>query len=302
MEQHNIDSRFKEGLQNLNRQPSADAWARLQSQLNTPIAAPETELVQPEEKKEERRILMWWHYAAAAVVLLFISVGIFKNGSYFGGKTEMPLAVNKTTEIAAPTVKTPEVSAPVSEKISAPETMIAAIKTPETVIESKNEISSRNAVKNGIKTEVKTTVANAPKTQIAQVTKKVKTEKSIHNTPIQEQPNSEQLVQKTEENLIASTQSNKAEHAKTSETKPALLAGMAIEVIVKKDNSENALAMAETTAEEDKNSKLKSIFKQAKNLKNGERVDLQAIGLNSDSKLAMGTRNIQEKFSKVLDI
>ena len=94
MEQHNIDSRFKIRLENLNRQPSADAWARLQSQLNAPEAAPETIAPQPEEK-EEKRILLWWHYAAAAVVLLFISVGIIKNATNFGGKTAPELAVNQ---------------------------------------------------------------------------------------------------------------------------------------------------------------------------------------------------------------
>lgn len=302
MEQHNIDSRFKEGLKNLNRQPSADAWARLQNQMQAPQVTQEPKMVASEEKKEERRTLLWWHYAAAAVVLLFISVGIFRNGSDFSGKTEMPVAVNKTTEIAAPTVKTPEVSAPVLEKNPAPENIIAAIETPKTIVESKNENSSKNAVKNGSKTEVKTTFTNAPKTQIAQVTKKVKTEKTAIKTPVQEQIKSERPSQKQEEIMLASAQTNQNVKAKTSETKPALLAGMAIEVIVKKDNSENALAMAETVPDDDKDSKLKSIFKQAKNLKNGEPVDLQAIGLNTDTKLAMGTRNITQKFSKVLDI
>ena len=75
-----------------------------------------------------------------------------------------------------------------------------------------------------------------------------------------------------------------------------------IEVIVKKDNSEKAVAAISPATEEGKDSKLKSILKQAKNLKNGESVDLQAIGLSADSKLAMGTRNITQKFSKVLDI
>ncbi|MFC5270154.1 hypothetical protein [Adhaeribacter terreus] len=299
MEQHNIDSRFKEGLQNLNRQPSADAWARLQSQMNAAQLPEEPEMVATEEKKEERRILMWWHYAAAAVVLLFVTFGLLKNGSNFSGKTEMPVAVNQTSKVAEPTEKMQEVSAPVSEKATTSENMIAATETPETAIESEN--SSKNAVKNGIKTEAKTPFTVAPKTQIAQNTKNVKAEKLTDEMPVQEKPKPEQMASKTEEVMIASTQTNNAVNAKTSETKPALLAGMAIEVIVKKDNSENALAMAEPVPADDKDSKLVNIFKQAKNLKNGEPVDLQAF-LVPDSKFAKGTRNITQKFSKVLDI
>ena len=74
-----------------------------------------------------------------------------------------------------------------------------------------------------------------------------------------------------------------------------------IEVIVKKDHSENLLA-SNAPATEEKDSKLKTIFKQARNLKNGEKVDLQALGVNTDSKLAASTRSLHDKFTKVLDI
>jgi hypothetical protein len=305
MEQHNIDSRFKQGLENLNRQPSADAWARLQARMNEPQETQEPVIMAPEEKKEEKRILMWLHYAAAAVVLLFISIGILRNGSQFSGKTEMPVAVNKASEKTTPEVKAPEISAPVSEKDTAPETLIASAEIPVNAAESVktgSENNIKNAVKNGSKTDLKTTFAETPETQIAQVSKKVKTEKNTEKTSAPKSFKVDQKEQKPEEVMIASSQTNNESNAKASEAKPALLAGMAIEVIVKKDNSENAVAVNNSNPEEGKDSKLKSILKQAKNLKNGESVDLQAIGLSADSKLAMGTRNITQKFSKVLDI
>jgi len=298
MEQHNIDSRFKKGLENLNRQPTPDAWARLQNQLNTPVAAPEPEITKAEEK-EERRILVWWHYAAAAVVLLFVSFGILKNGSFLGEKTQMPMAVNQPKEISEPVEKAAEVTLPISENVAVKENLIAATETPDSEISP--EIKPENAMKNGSKTEVKTAFSQAPEKQLAQNTAKSKTSETVAKSP-------EKLIsgtdkpEKTEEKLLAANQTNTEIKTETSETKPALLAGMAIEVIVKKDNSENALALVEPAPEEDKDSKLKSIFKQAKNLKNGESVDLQALGVNSDSKLAMGTRTISQKFSKVLDI
>src|SRR5688572_24117832 len=146
MEQHNIDSRFKKGLENLNRQPSADAWARLQSQMNNPEVAPETVTPQPEEK-EEKRILLWWHYAAAAVILLFVSIGIIKNGTNFGGKTTPELAVNQPKENPAVTEKPVEIQTPVKANEVASEEAIAQTKTTAEAIEKTSGNATGNVVK-----------------------------------------------------------------------------------------------------------------------------------------------------------
>lgn len=290
MEQHNIDSRFKKGLENLDRQPSADAWARLQSQMNAPHVLPETEMMQSEEK-EEKRILVWWQFAAAAVVLLFVSIGIIKNGMISGGKTSAPVAVNKPTELPELSKKATEIPAPVLESETKPVKAIAVVgtteKQPETITGNSNE------------NEVKSAPAKAQKTQLAQVSKKVKAEKTLMDKP--EKPIADEMKPaRKEEVLIASNQTNNATNPETAETKSTGLEGMAIEVIVKRDNPANALAVNNMPEERENDSKLKSIVKkQAKNLKN---IDLQALGLTPDSKLAASTRNIQQKFSKVLDI
>lgn len=291
MEQHNIDSRFKQGLDNLNRQPSADAWARLQSRLNEPVVAPKPEIAEP-EMKENKRILLWWHYAAAAVVLLFVSVGIFKNGSNLSGKTATEVAVNQSNETQAGNEKSIEVQTPVHKKAIIPENAIAKQKMPKT--------KPANVAENAIKMEVKSAVNTSPETQLAQLTSKPKKKRTVLVDP--EKPI---LVESTpaqqEETLLATNTPAPASKTETPEVKPSGLAGMAIEVIVKKDNSENAVAL-QTPADTEKDSKLVSIFKQARNLKNGDKVDFQALGVTPDSKFAIGTRNLHQKVSKVLDI
>jgi len=292
MEQHNIDSRFKKGLENLNRQPSQDAWARLQSQMNAPVAATEPEISAPEEK-EERRVLVWWHYAAAAVVLLFISVGIIKNGTNLDGKTAQQIAVNQPKEISNTPEKRIEVQAPAIVEETAPETAIASTESKETETEK--------AFKNGSQNEVKTGIEVSSQKQVAQLAPRVKKKKLILVDP-EKKPVADKKTAKPEETMLASNTQPVTPKAETQNVKPSGLAGMAIEVIVKKDNSENLLAMHTPENNEEKDSKIKSIFKQARNLKNGEKVDLQALGVTSDSKLAMGTRSLHEKFTKVLDI
>jgi len=109
---------------------------------------------------------------------------------------------------------------------------------------------------------------------------------------------------KQEETMLAANSTPAPATVKTEagDVKNADLAGTTIEVIVKKDNSEKLLAANVPVTADDRDSKLKTIFKQARNLTNGEKVDLQALGVNTDSKLALGTRSLTEKFTKVLDI
>ena len=297
MEQHNIDSRFKQGLENLNRQPSADAWARLQSKLNEPVAAPEPEAAQP-EKKEERRILMWWHYAAAAVVLLFISFGILKNGSYFGGKTAPELAVNQAKEKPAETSEQTEIPAPVNQTEIAPEKAIAKVETSK----SRTTKTSENGINKGSKTAsiISSEIQLKPETENALAVARPKKKRAVIVDP-EKLPVANSKTVQPEKTMLAATNPVTEPKAEIAENKKTALAGMVIEVIVKKDNQESALAM-QTPAPEEKDSKLKSIFKQALNLKNGEKVDLQALGVAPDSKLALGTRSLHQKVSKVLDI
>lgn len=298
MEQHNIDSRFKKGLENLDRQPSADAWARLQSQLNAPEAAPETITPQPEEK-EEKRILLWWHYAAAAVVLLFISVGIIKNGSNFNGKTAPELAVNQAKEMPAKTEKSIEIQKPEIINEVASENAVAQTETPTKATEKTPE----NAIGSEVKTAPVKTFEKQfqPETENALALAKPKKKRAVIVDP-EKLPVAGNKTAKPEESLLAANTNPIQVKPEIQEVKPSGLTGGVIEVIVKKDHSENMVAANVPAPETDKDSKLKTIFKQARNFKNGEKVDLQALGVNTDSKLAMGTRSLTEKFTKVLDI
>jgi PHP family Zn ribbon phosphoesterase len=299
MEQHNIDSRFKKGLENVSRQPSADAWARLQSRMQEAETAPVTEISEAEEK-EERKVITWWYYAAAAVVVLLISVGVLKN-SIVNGPESLPVALNKTpSEIHNSEVKaTPEVSAP---------EIIAETKTTDRAI-------AQNSVKEKVTTQPETTESakkstkNAPAfasenatVQVAKTNQQLKA-KEQKVTPV---PASESIVKPEvqEEKVLLAATTEKPSSVKDQPQPAPSLGGMVIEVVVKKDANSEALAANTTTAGEPENKPalIKNLFKQAKSLKNGTGVNFQELGLSADSKLAHGTRTLHDKVTKVLDI
>ena len=297
MEQHNIDSRFKQGLENISRQPSADAWARLQNRIQEAEAAPVAETVQPEEK-EERRVIAWWYYAAAAVVVLLISVGVLRNSSVFGPES-MPVAVNNP-------------AGKIEKAIEATSTQKTVTETENTVIAS-NTASDKTEAPVGEKPKANAEENTVPKTfenlkaenatvQVAKAPRKKKPAIIVLPHTKNTVPELQHPDPAEENTLLASSTVNPTKPQVKTE-KASGLEGMVIEVIVKKDRSETEQALALQTPAENsaKQSKLKSIFKQAKNLKNGEGVNLQELGLFADTKLALGSRN-HEKVNKILDI
>jgi hypothetical protein len=281
MEQHNIDSRFKEGLGNLNRKPSADAFARLQAKM---AAAEETPVI-PMEQPQEKKRPVWWLSIAAAVVLLLASVAVFRG--------------LKETNPAAPEL------ASVSQKATLPETnktvkteiTTAAIAPEKTKIAIISGTKSKSAPALTLQPE-KTGTAGKAKDKTAPVIAATKSKIPVNatvketKTVLPETANPEpQLAYQMPEKTTA-----------TPET-VSDLSGKPIEVIVKLDSKEKSAVAAVAantpeTATETKPSLLKNIFKQAKNLKNGD-MSLAEMGLIQDTKLALESRNLHARFSKV---
>jgi PHP family Zn ribbon phosphoesterase len=300
MEQHNIDSRFKQGLENVSRQPSADAWARLQSRMQEAETAPPAEVIQPEEK-EERKVIAWWYYAAAAVVLLLVSVGILKN-STGNGPQSMPLAVNQATKTES---RKPEVKA--SQDVVTPEINTEA-NTANTVIAQNSvpeEISSQVVSQEIVKQSAKKSPAYSTENGTVQIAKTnpfpIAKENKVDPGQISEP---KEQVKQQEEKVLLAAATEKPASVKNQMQPSGSLGGMVIEVVVKKDPSAEALAANTTTSgeTETKPALIKSLFQQAKSLKNGEGVNFQALGLSADSKLAQGTKTLHDKVTKVLDI
>lgn len=294
MEQHNIDSRFKQGLENVSRQPSVDAWARLQSRMQEAEAAPVTQTIQPEEK-EERKVIAWWYYAAAAVVVLLISVGLLKN-NMVNGPESMPVAVNQTPvkESQKPAA---EVAPELNPESATENTAIAQNSVSE---KSNSQLENRHEVK-PIKKEALASENGSVQVAKSNPQPKAKTIRPLP-APISEPVEKTVKIQE-ETNLLASA-SEKPATVKNQPQPAASLSGMVIEVVVKKDATSEALAINSETSREPENKPalLKNLFKQAKSLKNGEGVNLQELGLSADSKLAQGTRTLHDKVTKVLDI
>ena len=83
-------------------------------------------------------------------------------------------------------------------------------------------------------------------------------------------------------------------------TTEMLTAGI-IEVTVKRDNPEveERSELRENLAR--KTSLLKNIYKQARNLKNGDQVELASLGINTD-KINSEKKEIKEKLNKVISL
>ena len=69
----NIDKVFNDSLKNYERQPSTEAWEKLQAKL---------------EKRDSKIVPLWWKYASAASVALLLGMGGYWFTSQKEGQTE----------------------------------------------------------------------------------------------------------------------------------------------------------------------------------------------------------------------
>jgi hypothetical protein len=293
MEQHNIDSRFKEGLGNIRRQPSADAWARLQSQM----AAPEAMPAAVPEKEEEKHRPVFWLSIAAAIITLLVSVAVFRFGQ--NSKTTSPeLAANQVKEKPAGTSNFEVKPDKLVERIEVlkPENkQIASVSTPKSIESTgkTEQIEKQPKSLNTSKIDPETASENRQLTNNS-------TPKAEKFSKPETNLNPEEKKKANETMLAVQTPTPKVEKITNPE---ADLMSQPIEVIVKRDVSANQVAMNEPERSEEKHSsfKFKNIVKQAVNLKQGEGVNLAELGLNENSKLAMDARNLRQKVSRVFE-
>lgn len=282
MEQHNIDSHFKEGLSNISRQPSADAWARLQNQM---AETSETPVIVP-EKEEEKRKPVFWLSIAAAIITLLVSIAVFRFGQ--NSETTSPeLAAKLPAQTSMPEVKT---------ATQQPENnQIASVSTPK----SKEGINGPKQIKKWSNTVISTNKnqeISSENHQLAQV-------KTSKVEPITNPETNLKPQEKTEVSEIMLAVQTPAPKAEKTTNPEADLMNQHIEVIVKRDASSNQVAMNEPEKSEEPQGslKFKNIIKQAVNLKQGEGVNLAELGLNQNSKLAMDARSLRHKVSRVFE-
>ncbi|WP_162053860.1 hypothetical protein [Pontibacter pamirensis] len=297
MRPEDIDKLFKERLGNTSPTPPADLWSRLQDRI-------EEEMPQkaPLQLKEERRSYMWIYSSVAASISLVLTVGVV----FFNINTGSPEINQAITEKGPVELhETPVISQP------APETIAQADVIKESGPEEKNihtqatdaSLSASNKAEEDVKTEA-----------IAKATPKAVQQKQVKALTSKQPPVSVQQA------IAANTLSERAAEAAEAVTvpagKPVTSTSLAVadanmnaapvEIIIKRANtSPTQVAMAETDDTSgglDKRARLaKNIFKQVRNLANGEEVELSELGINAD-KVALNTQIGKQKFSKVINL
>lgn len=293
MKPEDIDKLFKEGLGGSSPTPPADLWNRLQDRIETEMPAADNNEAKP-------RGFMWLSYSIAAAITLLLSVGIVfysvQNGtmpverdglaSHNGLKPERPLVILEpaTTEgqiaQATESAVTPSADDKANESTIPAETVVRAPKQSEMV--------------------ARHTIAKAKPKSAAKSVGLKNSAKNVVATP--------QLLARNERPAIPDAP-QQVELGNTGETTPVVFASntvdmnaQPVEIIIKR-----AVAVQEVEENEElngfeKKQKLaKNIFKQVRNLSNGEKVELSELGINAD-RIALETQIGKQKISKVINL
>lgn len=293
MKPEDIDKLFKERLGGSSPTPPADLWNRLQDRI-------ETEMPAANKSEAKPRGFMWLSYSIAAAITLLLSVGVVfysvQNGtvpverdglaSHNGLKPEQPLVIPEpaTTEgqiaQATESAATPSADDKAKEFAIPAETVVSAPKQSEVVARHTiAKAKSKSAAKSvGLKNSAKNVVATS------------------------------QLLARNERPAIPDAP-QQVELGNTGETTPVVFASntvdmnaQPVEIIIKR-----AVAVQEVEENEElngfeKKQKLaKNIFKQVRNLSNGEKVELSELGINAD-RIALETQIGKQKISKVINL
>ncbi|MHC2990195.1 hypothetical protein OB13_00805 [Pontibacter sp. HJ8] len=290
MKPEDVDKLFRERLGPSSPTPPADLWNRLQDRMEAGMPAKE------EEKKP--RGFMWMTYSIAAAISLLLAVGIVFYNVQRGTVAVDGMAQNKKQVPEQPLIiEEPAADQPVvaqaTEPLAIPE-QAEVQKTPETPAPAP---AKADAIP-------RATLAKAEKkpAPVRQGTPTAAPKAAGTNS-------APQLIAKAEQPAIPAKVEKDA-YINTGEVAPATLASAGsvnmnaqpVEIIIKRTSAvQPTEAEEELTGFEKKQKLAKNIFKQARNLSNGERVELSELGINAD-KIALETQIGKQKISKVIQL
>ena len=278
MKEEEVDQYFNNKFNQFAPAPSTDAWARLQSQI------------QPAKPK---RPTMWLYYAAAAITLVLLS-GVL----LFWQRANQP---DPNTNVA----KLKPVITPFKTEIA--EQPILAKVTPATVEELPETTFDRwstEAVSKGKVTPVpsskpvKKKIKVRPGILIARNMDPIPYQGTGSHKPVKAVKPENTLPVNSENLIIASNETNQAQV-----TEVVIIKDEPSETVAYAGNQE--YATAEQAIKEDLNRKgklVKNILKQARNLKNGEKVELSTLGLSANYRIDVESKLLKHKYSKVINL
>ncbi|WP_299699501.1 hypothetical protein [uncultured Pontibacter sp.] len=293
MRPEDIDKLFKERLGPSSPTPHADLWNRLQDRI-------EAEMPSTNEQEQKPRGFMWLSYSIAAAIVLLLSVGIVFYNVQRGAVPVDGMARNNDQVAEQPLIITePSVTELASEQ------GIAQVTEPAGEANTSEEIVFRAAEPT---LKASAGVNTTPKAAIAKVATKPAAKQASQKSSANPIVPAAQLVAQVEKPAIPDVH-QKGDYYNTGETMPATFAAntvdmnaQPVEIIIKRAV---AVQQAEDEMEESgfqKKQKLaKNIFKQVRNLSNGERVELSELGINAD-RIALETQIGKQKISKVINL
>ncbi|WP_299822030.1 hypothetical protein [uncultured Pontibacter sp.] len=294
MRPEEIDKIFKERLGSTTPTPPADLWNRLQDRM-------EAEMPQQLKPKEEKKSFMWIYSSVAATLSLLLTVGVVFYNIKSTPEVSDTLALKDKTIL----LEEPMYNAPVEEAVA----QVEAIEKPA---EKKSEIISEpRATKEASPASNITEAVERPATLAKAKTKAVQQTKAARantasqptaqvqqalaqNTPTTESPAEAATVIPTGKPVMPSALAASADmNAKPVEITIVRSAAPAIATAVAEEKETGGL---------EKKAKLaKNIFKQARNLANGEQVQLADLGIRAD-RVALETQIGKQKISKVINL
>ena len=271
MKEEEVDQYFKNKFNQFTPVPSADAWARLQSKMEPP---------------QKKKSFMWVYYAAAV-----LTVTILSGALYFYFNTSSLRSDNSLTQmkpIVVPLQVENNFENTLADAGTKTPPVLPTVEPPATV---KNIKSNNNHTKTSSK-PVKKGKKIRPGILVAEV----------KFNPFTDNP----------ENTSGDT--SKPAVAVATNSQPTALPTPnenVMEVIIKKAPEvlaaapENEYQTVEEAIKENVSKKgrlVKNIFKQARNLKNGEKVELSTLGLNANYRIDVESKLFKQKYTKVINL
>jgi hypothetical protein len=276
MKEEEVDKFFKNKFNQYTPAPSADAFARLQS------------MMEPPRKKQSG---MWVYYAAAVVTLTIISGALF---FYFTNKTNT--TSSNLAHIKPITVPLQVNSGTNTNLADAGTKPLPAMPTVEPQAADKSVKATNNTI-NATGKPVKKGKRIRPGILVASVKANPYTSNQNHNA------------------ARPDNSTNTIAHVTNSPTQAQDLPAVQekiMEVIIKKDPEVTTVAATNkeyATAEEaikenvsKKGRLIKNLFKQARNLKNGEKLELSTLGLNANYRIDVESKLFKQKYTKVINL
>lgn len=289
MKPEDIDKLFKERLGPSSPTPPADLWNRLQDRIEDEMPA--------SEKQHKPKGFMWLSYSIAAAISLLLAVGIVFYNVQRGHVPVDGMARNNEQIAEQPLI----ITEPSEKQVIAQVTEPATAKDEPVYAEPAAPIVSPVQPK---ATQLATIAKAEPKSAPASTAR-------IKSTPTTERASTsavKQLAVQTEKpvELIAAENDDSFN---TGATVPATFASnnnvdlnaQPVEIIIKRAVAVQTADEEELSGFEKKQKLAKNIFKQVRNLSNGERVELSELGINAD-KIALETQIGKQKISKVINL